>query len=292
MIVFGQQGDAVGRQPQIMDGRLTEPLAARMVRVELLVSRRRRALLKGSVLNDRGSRGVMTRVEQLAGFQQHLDDVLVDGVPRRLSGTAVKKEDIHREGGEKTVGKTGKDRERQQKAHRTNVVLGDFNFSNSSNTSLHHPLHLISLIPLLLRPKACAGVQSLGRFIVLVDFEEDAVVASALGVGEDAGEEGPREAGASILGGHHEGGEVQGRPCVRLVRSAKGGQGQAAVFPFSKPRVIPSRGPVLGEKVGDRKGSAAVRREKRSDTEKSVGRPELQRWNTRGEEIFVGLSRV
>ena len=95
MIVFGEQRDAVRRQPQIMDGRLTEPLAARMVRVELLVSRRRRALLKGSVLNDRGSRGVVTRVQKLAGFQQHLDDVLVDGVAGRLSGRPMKKEDVH-----------------------------------------------------------------------------------------------------------------------------------------------------------------------------------------------------
>ena len=86
---------------------------------------------------------------------------------------------------------------------------------------------------------------------------------SALGVGEDAGEKGAREAGASVLGGHHEGGEVQ--CCTfRLVRSAKGGQ--AFIGAFRKPRIIPTRGPVLGEKVGDSKGSLTVRREKRRDT--------------------------
>ena len=175
-----------------------------------------------------------------------------------------------------------KDRQKTEKHRRTKIVLGAFNFSDSS---LHHSLHLISLIPLLLRPKACAGVQSLGRQVVLVDFEEDAVVPSVLGIGEDAGEKGAREAGASVLGGHHEGGEVQGL-ADRLVRSAKGGQSLA----FSKPRIIPSRGTVLGEKVGDRKGSLTVRPEKRGNAENSVGRPELQRWNTRGREIFVGLS--
>ena len=98
-----------------------------------------------------------------------------------------------------------------------------------------------------------------------MDLEEDAVVPSALGVGEDAGEKGAREAGASVLGGHHEGGEVQGCPCVRLVRSAKGGQAFIGAFFFRKPRIIPTRGPVLGEKVGDREGSLTVRREKRRD---------------------------
>ena len=151
-----------------------------------------------------------------------------------------------------------KDRQKTEKHRRTKIVLGDFNFSDSS---LHHSLHLISLIPLLLRPEACAGVQSLGRYIVLVNFEEDAVMPSALGVGEYAGEKGAREAGASVLGGHHKGGEVQ--CCTfRLVRSAKGGQ----VCAFRKPRIIPTRGPVLGEKVGDREGSLTVRREKRRDT--------------------------
>jgi len=32
---------------------------------------------------------VMARVEQLASFQQHLDDVLVDGVPGGFSRTPV-----------------------------------------------------------------------------------------------------------------------------------------------------------------------------------------------------------
>ena len=271
MLVLGEEGDAVGRKPQVMDGRLTEPFSARMVWVELQVATNRRSFPKGSGRKGYRARGVMARVEQLAGFQQHLDDVLVDGIPRRLSGTTVKKEDIHREDSRKYSRKVGRQSERRSKrqdkdrsAERTSSS-GPSIFPTLPNTSLHHPFHLISLIPLLLRLKADAGVQSLGRYVVLVDFEEDAVVASALGVGEDAGEEGPCESRASILGGHHEGGEVQGRPCVRLVRSAKGGQGQAVVFPFRKPRVIPSRGPVLGEKVGDRKGSATVRREKRGN---------------------------
>ena len=141
MLVLGEKRDAVGRKPQVMNGRLTKPFAARMIGIEFQVATNRRSFPKGSGRKGYRPRGVMARVEQLAGFQQHLDDVLVDGIPRRLSGTAVKKEDIHWEDSRKEIGKTvgrksERQSERQQKAHRTKVVLGSFNFSD---ISLHFP---------------------------------------------------------------------------------------------------------------------------------------------------------
>jgi len=95
MLVFGEERNSIGRKPQVMNGRQPQPFATRMVRVEFQVATNRRSLAKGSGRKGRRPRSVMARVEQLAGFQQHLDDVLVDGVPRRLSGAAMKKEDIH-----------------------------------------------------------------------------------------------------------------------------------------------------------------------------------------------------
>ena len=71
-----------------------------MIGIEFLVAAVRGAFPTGSRHQSGGAHGVMAGVEQLAGFQQHLDDVLVDGVPGCFSRTPVKEEDVHWEGKE------------------------------------------------------------------------------------------------------------------------------------------------------------------------------------------------
>ena len=93
--ILGCECHPVTRKPQVMDGGSAQPLAAGMIGIELFVAAVRGPFPTRSRRQRGGTRGVMARVEQLAGFQQHLDDVLVDGVAGRLSGRPMKKEDIH-----------------------------------------------------------------------------------------------------------------------------------------------------------------------------------------------------
>jgi len=107
-------------------------------------------------------------------------------------------------------------------------------------------------------------------------------VSFYLSVGQDAVQKGSGETDASVGRGHHEGGEVQGRPAVRFVRAAKGSH-----VALGEPRVIAARGDVLGQKVGDGEGSLTIGSQERGDARESVGRPEqqrLQRWDSRGRE--------
>jgi len=87
--ILGYECHSVTGKPQVMDGGSTQPLAARMIGIELLVAAVRGPFPTRSRRQGGGARGVMARVEQLAGFQQHLDDVLVDGVAGRSSRTPV-----------------------------------------------------------------------------------------------------------------------------------------------------------------------------------------------------------
>jgi len=95
--VLGHECHPVTGKPQVMDRGSAQPLAARMIRVELLVAAVRGPFPTGGRRQHGGARGVMARVEQLASFQQHLDDVLVDGVAGRFSRTPVQEEDVHKE---------------------------------------------------------------------------------------------------------------------------------------------------------------------------------------------------
>jgi hypothetical protein len=95
--ILGYERHPVTGKPQVMDGGGTQPLAARMIGIQFLVAAVRGAFPTGSRHQSGGAHGVVARVEQLAGFQQHLDDVLVDGVPGCFSRTPVKEEDVHGE---------------------------------------------------------------------------------------------------------------------------------------------------------------------------------------------------
>lgn len=101
VLVLRKKGHAVRRQPQVMNGRGAQPPTAGMIRIVFLVAARIGPFLEGSRGKSRGSRGVMARIEQLTGFQQHLDDVFIDGVARRFSRAPVKEEDIHAKGGQR-----------------------------------------------------------------------------------------------------------------------------------------------------------------------------------------------
>jgi len=87
--ILGYERHPVTGKPQVMDRGSAQPLAARMIGIELLVAAVRRPFPTGGRRQHGGARGVMARVEQLAGFQQHLDDVLVDGVAGGFSRTPV-----------------------------------------------------------------------------------------------------------------------------------------------------------------------------------------------------------
>jgi hypothetical protein len=103
--VLGHESHPVTGKPQVMDGGSAKPLAARMIGIQFLVAAVCCPFPTGSRRQGRRVSGVMARVKQLAGFQQHLDDVLVDGVPGCFSRTPVKKEDVHSE--RKERGKEG-----------------------------------------------------------------------------------------------------------------------------------------------------------------------------------------
>jgi len=177
----------------------------------------------------------------------------------------------------RTDGRTEGRTEGHHKPHRTTLVLWDFNFSD---VSLHHSLHLIALVPFLLRQESSLCVEPLGRPVVLVDLEEDAVVPVVLGGGQDFRKKRSGDAGSSVLWGHDERREVQCLLALRLVRSTKGGEGAFV----GDPRIIPTRRPVLRQKVGDREGRLAIRRQERNDAIEEAGKPELQRWDTSEKE--------
>lgn len=93
--IFTQQFEAEGRQPPIMGEGLTRPLRTRMIHVAGLVATLRRTRSARSGVWKSTHHHPVTGVQELASFQQHLDDVLVAVPARTFAGIRVKKENVH-----------------------------------------------------------------------------------------------------------------------------------------------------------------------------------------------------
>ena len=74
MLVLGEKRDAVGREPEVMDGRLTEPFSAWMVGVELQVATNLRSLAEGKQVNL--SPGMAVTVEIKTGQRRIIEYLL------------------------------------------------------------------------------------------------------------------------------------------------------------------------------------------------------------------------